>query len=177
MELMVSVVLIVLIVLYMYGAVASNKLANERLTHHDAKEANRTQIFNILHDDLLQSISLQTEEGDKKNYTIVRMQTKNTFHEIAMPHVLYFVNPRTEQLIRLEATRSIELPIKYDDQYAIHADLLLNDVTDFNLYTSGISETNTTQEMNSTTSSSHKKLLLYLNTKNWTDPMLFEMGF
>ncbi|MEA1918826.1 MAG: prepilin-type N-terminal cleavage/methylation domain-containing protein [Campylobacterota bacterium] len=177
MELMISVVLIVLIVLFMYGAVASSKLSNERILFHDTIEANRTKIFRLLYNDFLQSQNLVSEEGEKRNYNIVRMQTHNTLHQIPMPYVVYFVHSRTNALTRLEAARPIELPIKYDNQQSIHADIILKDVSDFNIYTGGSTETNSSEEQNTSTSSSHKSMLIYLNKKSWSKSMLFELSF
>ncbi len=176
MELMVSVVLIVLIVLFMYGAVASSKLSNDRLIFHDTIEANRTKIFTLLYNDLMQSQSFQTEATDNRHYTLVKMQTLNSLYQIILPHIVYFVNTRSNQLIRLESARPIELPIKYDDQQAIHADVILKDMNDFNIYRAGSDINTSIKDANISTSSSHKSLLIYLNQKKWKKPMLFELS-
>ncbi len=176
MELMISVVLIVLIVLFMYGAVASSKLSNDRLLFHDTIEANRTKIFTLLYNDVVQSQGLQVESTDNRRYTLVKMQTLNTLYQITLPHVVYFVNPRTEQLIRLEAARPIELPIKYDDKQAIHADIILKDINAFNIYSANKDMNTSIKDANISTSSSHKSLLIYLNQKIWKKPMLFELS-
>jgi hypothetical protein len=174
MELMVSIVLIVLIVLFMYGAVASSKLSNERLQVHDEMEANRTKIFTLLYNDILQSKDLKSEKTSNRKYSLLSMQSKNTIYQVAMPYIVYFVHSRSKELIRLEAAHPIELPIKYDDKRYIHADIILSDVTDFNIYTS--SENNTTKADQNTTLSSHQTLLIYLKQKSWLKPMLFELS-
>ncbi len=178
MELLVSSVLIVLITLFLYNAIASMTLSNRTLAKHDEIEHNRSKIFDLLYRDLLESLHVRVETTDDKHFSILSIQTNNSLHEIARPHVLYFVHTQNNALTRLEATREIVLPISYEERYSVHADVLLQNVTDFNVYTATQEqnesvETNATSDTNSTPPSA---LLLYLKAKNWVAPMLFELA-
>lgn len=134
MEMMVSVVLIVLITLFMYGAIAGSKKTSETLSRHAETENNRTLLYELFYRDLLESVWVKSVSTANKRFSVVQMQTRNTLYGIAVPHVTYYVNTQSLALIRLESASEIVLPIRYDDQYLVHADMLVNNVNDFNLY-------------------------------------------
>lgn len=179
MELMVSIVLIVLIVFFLYGAIGSMKLSNKSLSRHDQQESNRTKIFELLYKDMIQSVSLQALPTKDKKFTLVQMQTKNSLHEIAMPYVTYFVNAQSDSLIRLEAAKKIVLPISYEDRFTIHADMILGDVSAFNLYVSSTESNTTNQDANTSDSNSSgasKSALIYIEAKSLEKNLLVELA-
>lgn len=179
MELMVSIVLIVLIVFFLYGAIGSMKLSNKSLAKHDQQESNRTKIFELLYKDLIQSTSLQTLPTKDKKFTLVELQTKNSLHEIAMPYVTYFVHAQTDTLIRLEAAKKIVLPVPYEDRFAIHADMILGDVSAFNLYVSNAKSNTTNEDSNISDSNgtgNTKKVLIYIQAKSLVKNLLVELA-
>jgi len=134
MELMVSIVLIVLISLFLFGAIASSKLSNDTLIKHTAKEQLRSDLFELFYRDILEARSIQTVETKERAFTILQLQTANSLYEIAAPYVTYFVHSRTNILTRLESARKINLPIAYEDENFVMADTLLSDVKAFNVY-------------------------------------------
>ncbi len=136
MELMVSIVLIVLISLFLFGAIASSKLSNDTLMKHTAKEQLRSDLFELFYRDILEAISIQTLETKERSFTVLQMQTSNSLYEIAMPYVTYFVHAQTNVLTRLESARKINLPVAYEDENFVMADTLLSDVKAFNVYAS-----------------------------------------
>jgi len=176
MELMVSSVLIVLITLFLYSAIGSMTLSNKTLSQHDDVDQNKSKLFQLLYRDLLQAVSIESTETKDRHFHVVKLQTSNSLHEIDMPYVTYFVHTVENRLIRLEAAQEIDLPISYESRYAVHADVLSTDVSDFNLYlaknvTVASDEDNTTADSNQTLSSSH---LLYVNSKKWKIPLILE---
>lgn len=178
MELLVSSVLIVMITLFLYNAIASMTLSNRTLAKHDETEHNRSKIFNLLYQDLLESLHIKVESTEDKHFSLVKLQTRNTLHGIAMPHVVYLIHTQDNALTRLEAAKEIVLPISYEERFNVHADRLLEGVSDFNLYTAMqeqnvTAESNATGDANATTTNS---VLLYLKAKNWLSPMLFELA-
>ncbi len=178
MELMISIVLIVLIVLFLYGAIASMKISNKTLAKHDNQESNRSKIFELLYRDILESRSINSLPTKDKHFNTVEMQTHNSLHQIAMPYVTYFVNSQKDALIRLEAAKKIVLPIAYEDRFAIHADLLINEVSDFNVYTKSTDknqskENNQSDNVNKDVS---ETILLFLNTNSLKEALLFELA-
>jgi len=178
MELMVSIVLIVLIVLFLYSAIASMKISNKTLAKHDQQESNRTKIFELLYRDILESTSINSLPTKDRHFTTVELQTHNSLHQIAMPYVTYFVHTQKDALVRLEAAKKIVLPISYEDRFSIHADLLINEVTDFNVYLK-ISDQNQSKEnnqSNSINSTISESTLLFLKTKTFKEPLLLELA-
>ncbi len=134
MELMVSIVLIALIVLFLFGAIASSKLSNDTLLKHTEKEQVRSELFELFYRDIMEAVSIQTVETKEKAFTLLQMQTSNSLYEIAMPYVTYFVHAQTHRLTRLESARKITLPIAYEAESFVMADVLLSDVSAFNVY-------------------------------------------
>lgn len=135
MEMLVSVVLIVLITLFMYGAIAGSKMTSKTLAGHAEVEQNRTRIYALFYQDLIEALWVKTVPTANRRFTVVQMQTRNTLYDISVPYVTYYVNTHKNSLIRLESARAISLPVGYDDRYRIHADILAEKVSDFNLYT------------------------------------------
>jgi prepilin-type N-terminal cleavage/methylation domain-containing protein len=192
MELLVSVALLAIITVFMYGAIASSKLSNEVLGRHSGKEHNRTMIFNLLYRDIFESLYVEATPTKEKHFTLVQMQTFNSIYDINAPYVTYYVDSQTDSLMRLEAARKIELPVKYEDRYAIHADVIMTKVSDFNIYKS-IQETapvdkikkpnadneslSSEEDINKTVDANNTKssYLLYLKAKSLSKPFLFEV--
>ena len=200
MELLVSVSLLMLITIFMYSAIGSTKISNKVLARQAEEEQNRTMVFNLLYRDLFESFSIETILTKDKHYTLIEMQTHNTLHDITAPYVTYFVNSQSKKLIRLEAARKIVLPVKYEEKFAIHADVILAKVNDFNLYKSlddanitapsnafanneapdsddeslsSADDVNTTADQESSGSHGY---LLYLNSDTLSKPLLLELS-
>ncbi len=196
MELMVSIVLIVLITLFLFGAIASSKVSNDSLLTHTKSEQMRSELFELLYRDLLEALSIETHETKDRHFTILQMQTANSLYNIATPYVTYFVHSRTHQLTRLESARAINLPIAYEDENFVMADTLLPDVKAFNVYTArkqgsmtniiesdemllpddnNNSDENLSIEQNTTAPEKVTTLLLYVEAKALEKPLLFEL--
>ena len=174
MELMVSIALIVLIALFLFGAIANMKRSNETLLKHDASQSKRDKIFNLLYRDILCSSERNITKTGNKHYTLLNLRTGNSLHETTMPYVLYYVHREKNRLIRLESAKSIELPVKYEQLHSIKADVLIEDVDDFSVYTNEKQEGKT--ENNETNTSSSTLMLLYLKSSKLGDSMLFELA-
>ena len=200
MELMVSIVLIVLISLFLFGAIASSKLSNDTLIKHTAKEQLRSDLFELFYRDILEARSIQTIETKERTFTVLQLQTANSLYEIAAPYVTYFVHSRTNILTRLESARKINLPIAYEDENFVMADTLLSDVTAFNVYAAikapiadsnttnlgSSNDTNDTNQTNNTTvqvpdtnattqNIAAESYLFYLESSELKTPFLFEL--
>ncbi len=135
MELLVSVVLIGLITLYMYGAIASSRQTSKTLSRHALSEQNRTMLYTLFYRDLIEALHVKARSTKNEHFTVVQLQTRNSLYDIAAPHVTWYVNAQTHDLIRLESAQPIGLPVSYERKNFIHADVFAQDVTDFNLYT------------------------------------------
>lgn len=188
MEMLVSVVLIVLITLFMYGAIASSRLTSRTLSEHATLENNRTQIYELLYRDIMEALWVKPQATKDSRFTVVQMQTRNSLYDIAAPHVAWYVNAQSRELIRLESAQTIDFPVSYEQKVFIHADVFAKEVQDFNLMTASNEkeevqqtslESNTTVDTNGTgqtaPSEHFEHFLLYLNTAKMP-PMLLELA-
>lgn len=144
MEMLVSVVLLVLITLFMYSAIAGSNMTAKTLQKHSASDQNRTLLYALLFRDCVEALWVRPMAMPNKHFTVLQMQTRNTLYDIAAPYVTYYVNGQSKALIRLESATRIRLPVSYEQKPLIHADVLGADVTSFNVYAAALSDTNTT---------------------------------
>jgi len=179
MELMISIVLIVLITLFLFGAIASSKLSNDSLLKHSKVEIERMELFELLYRDIFEAISMKPQESKDKQFSIVGLQTKNSLYEIAAPYVTYYVNSKTNVLTRLESAREIKLPITYENENFVMVDELMKDITAFNFYMNKIEKKDKKKKIkdkNSTNEMKASKSLIYLESELLKEPMLFELS-
>jgi prepilin-type N-terminal cleavage/methylation domain-containing protein len=188
MELLISVVLISLLALFLYGALGGTRASNTTLQKHARAETLRLKIYELLYRDCVESYDAATLATSNKHYQVLQLQTKNSLYNIAAPYVTYFVHSETLQLIRLEAPTEITLPIPYDARERIHVDVIDENVTDFNFYTAQVETKETEEQKNPADGNktspepeagerSISTHLLYLNTKQRETPMLIELAF
>jgi type II secretory pathway component PulJ len=186
MELMISIVLIVLITLFLFGAIASSKLSNDSLLKHSKVELERMELFELLYRDVFEAVTINPKESKDKHFTIVSMQTKNSLYDIATPYVTYYVNSKSKRLTRLESAREIKLPITYENENFVMVDQFLKEVTAFNLYEDGsiksknnskkLDNNDTKNDNNNTVLDKKSKYLIFLNSDALKEPMLFEIA-
>jgi type II secretory pathway component PulJ len=186
MELMISIVLIVLITLFLFGAIASSKLSNDSLLKHSKVELERMELFELLYRDVFEAVTINPKESKDKHFTIVSMQTKNSLYDIAAPYVTYYVNAKTNVLTRLEGAREIKLPITYENENFVMVDQFLKEVTAFNLYEDGsiksknnskkLDKNDTKNDNNNTVLDKKSKYLIFLKSDTFKEPMLFEIA-
>ena len=191
MEMLVSVVLIVLITLFMYGAIAGSRQTTQTLSRHAGAENNRTLRYELLYRDILEALSVKPLKTKNRRFTIIKLQTGNSLYDIAAPHVIWYVNAQSHRLVRLESAQPITLPISYEREQAVHADAFADAVTDFNLYAAKVVDSNATRvhgtennvskpaeaEANSTIESPvhSKRFLIYIRTEK-EPPTLLEIA-
>jgi len=185
MEMLVSVVLIVLITLFMYGAIAGSRMTSVTLSSHAERENNRTLLYGLFYRDIMESLWIKPIPTNNRRFTLLQLQTRNSLYDIAAAHVLWYVRNEGRELVRLESTHAINLPVSYEQKVFIHADVMAREVTDFNIYagvgaeqnrTAPVVEGNGSREINSTTlSAPSSHYLLYLNAPALAD-MLMEIA-
>ncbi|WP_345987627.1 prepilin-type N-terminal cleavage/methylation domain-containing protein [Sulfurimonas sp. HSL1-2] len=197
MELLISVVLIAMLALFLYGALGGTRASNVTMKSHADAQSKRLKQYALFYRDCVESYAFGVLATNDKHYQVLQLQTKNSLYGIAAPYVTYFVHAETLQLVRLEASFPITLPVPYDDRERIHVSIIDSDVTDFNIYTGKVKEAvesnatalapgsavpsdagagDTTQNLTSgpRTIKTH---LLYLKTKAAQQPLLMELAF
>jgi prepilin-type N-terminal cleavage/methylation domain-containing protein len=186
MEMLVSIVILVLITLFMYGAIASSKLTGRTLSRHTDMEHNRTKLYELFYRDIIEALTVNPLPTQNRRFTMLELQTRNSLYDIAAPHVLWYVNAQSRALVRLESARKISLPLSYEQKVFVHGDVFASGVDDFNIYAAAIngdsngSDLNTTNQrhtssydLNATRYFDH--YLLFLGQKN-KEPLLLEIG-
>jgi len=185
MEVLVSVVILVLITVYMYGAMAGSRTTMGALKRGSEAEHNRTMLYTLLFRDIMEADSVKSVSTENRRYHLLQLQTRNSLYDMPAPYVLWYVNAQSKSLVRLESSREISLPIGYDDRVYVHADVFAKEVTDFNLYVQNT--TQQSEENNDSLSSadddntslvdksSIRRYLLYLNAPKMKE-MLMEVA-
>ena len=189
MELLISVVLIALISMYLYGALGQTRSSNKALQTHTRAEEHRLKIYELLYRDLVEAYSLGIVRTKDKHYHLLELRTGNSLYDIAAPYVIYYVHADTLQLIRMESAEPITLPVRDMERERIHADLIDENVTDLNLYVQNETKSETGKpaaansgmdENNASGASEARKFanhLLYIATKQDKTPLLMELAF
>jgi prepilin-type N-terminal cleavage/methylation domain-containing protein len=134
MELFISVVLIALLSMYLYGSLGRTRASNKTLQTHTEAQEHRLKIYELLYRDLVESYTLSVQQTKNDRFHLLKLQTGNSLYDIAAPYVVYYVRTDTRQLIRLESADPITLPVPDGERERIHADLIEANVTDLNLY-------------------------------------------
>ncbi len=81
-EILISIVLMVIIILFLYQALDITQKSNEFFTNKLSKQENKTKIKKVLFSDIIYSESNNTQLiEDKNKNTILQMKSSNTYHD------------------------------------------------------------------------------------------------
>jgi len=115
-ELLLSLVLTIMIVYFSYGFLAESKTKAMWGNEVDARHFQKNAIVQLMYDDIFYSSSSQILGG--KNYSILKLRTKNSIHGMSDPYVIWLVLKASNELVRLESKSEISLPVT-DSQSSI----------------------------------------------------------
>jgi len=133
-ELMVSIALTVIVVLFLYKALATQEISNKVLAKNAASLHQTDQIFDLLYRDFLESNETKIATTFNKDYNILYLSTRNSLHDIPVAHVVYYVNAKDKTLVRLESAYPIKLPVDLEKIKYIFADPLVKKITKFRMF-------------------------------------------
>jgi len=159
-ELLISVGLLSLIILFLYNSLDTLKRSNSFYELHLKSDEKRHQIFDILYFDLLRSDaeSISIKQGHEKDFDILTMRSKNSLYNLERPYVTYVVSRDKDRLLRLESLFNLKLPVGYDFENSVKIDMLLEEVELFKLFQNS------------------KKNAIFVSMKHKElEPILFEM--
>lgn len=162
-EVMISVTLLVIIMLFLTSSSATLKKGYELLSKKEEKNLNRFKVTELLYYDFLQSSIINITPS--KYYDTIHLKTKSTLFQKDEPFVSYTVIKRNNTLIRMESDHNITLPIHNDDVYKIEYINVLEDVEEFKINLPNVEDNTTAID----------KLILSIFPKNKT-PIIFELG-
>ncbi len=133
-ELMVSIALTVIVVLFLYKALATQEISNKVLAKNATSLHQTDQIFDLLYRDFLQSNETKIATTFNKDYDILYLSTRNSLYDIPFAHVVYYVNVKDNTLVRLESAYPIKLPVDLEKIKYIFADPLVKKITKFRVF-------------------------------------------
>lgn len=108
-ELLLSLLLTMLIVYFSYGFLAQSKTKSEWGNTVDARFLQKNFNAELLRNDIFYSEQNQILGG--KNYSILKLKTKNSIHGIDYPYVVWLVLKEKNELVRLESKNEITIPV------------------------------------------------------------------
>lgn len=119
-ELLLSLVLTMLIVYFSYSFLNDAKAKGNWGFETDKKAMQHSFLFDTLKNDLMFSESYQIQGG--KEYSILKLKTKNSLHVSGEPFVVWLVLKDKAELVRLESADEISLPVPESFIYKVYMD-------------------------------------------------------
>jgi prepilin-type N-terminal cleavage/methylation domain-containing protein len=115
LEVIISVALLGIIFAYLYstleGLRKSTSFYKEKLDSFESEQ----KIVEVLYKDItLSSTKAQFLEKDTKDFTILKLKTKNSLYNIDNPTVIWYID-KDKTLKRLESSKDVTIPISFDD--------------------------------------------------------------
>ena len=135
-ELMISIALTVIMVFFLYKALAIQEKANETLQKKSDAIHKKNQLFTLIYKDFKKADKTEIINTFNKDYNIFAMQTKNSLHNIPFAYVVYYVNAKDKTLIRLESALPIHLPVAPERVTLVFSDVLEKGIEKFRLFLS-----------------------------------------
>ena len=111
-ELLVSIALTSIVVLFLYKALSNQEDLNHSLSTHQERLKKKSDLFHLIYSDLFQAQKIQIKPLFNKNYVVINLQTTNSLYTIPKPFVTYFVHENNKTLVRLESADPIKLPME-----------------------------------------------------------------
>ncbi len=181
-ELMVSIALTVIVVLFLYKALATQEISNKVLTKNATSLHQTDQIFDLLYRDFLESNETKIATTFNKDYNILYLSTRNSLHGIPFTYVIYYVNAKNKTLVRIESAYPIKLPVDLEKIKYIFVDPLVKKITKFKIFQTQQSSNQKRRELlpgeapqpHKNIGESAKKYLIFI--KNPQNSILFEAG-
>jgi len=99
-ELLISIVLLSIIVFALSGIVGNLKKTREILHSSVNSQTRKNTAMKVLYYDMLNARSINLFQT--KNYTLVKLQTSNSLHDMAEPYVVWYVSKNKKTLMRME---------------------------------------------------------------------------
>lgn len=128
-EVIVSVALLSLVILYMYDAIDMLKMSNKTYEKHYKIKHDDTKIQKTLSLDLMQATNIKVYKNEFDRLTL---ETKNSHFDIEAPYICYLV--RDNMLYRLESNKPIYDKITDDMLKNIKFEILKESVERFKVF-------------------------------------------
>lgn len=132
-EMIVSVLLMSILFLYLYGSINNVKKTNEPYMKRSSELEKENKIFNLLTDDFLLASKISVQEFPK--YDIVTFNSTNSLYQMQNPVITYVVSKNEKALLRIESFKKFPINEKLNIEDIIYTDLLVKNTLSFNVST------------------------------------------
>lgn len=131
LETIISITIFMIMILFLYKVVDQTKFSNKHLADKKNILMKSNDLHNIFLEDIAESIEIKIMKDKEKN-SIVKLVTKNNYHNPYNKNVTYMVNSSLK-LVRIESSSVFENE-KSDDFFEnAYIDILLDNIEFFEL--------------------------------------------
>lgn len=136
-ELLVSIALFGMITVFMFGAIDELRNQNIFFQEKEVVISKKNRILSLLRRDLNLASSVSVAASSSRDFdTVTIVQSEQSLYGSDRPYVVWLILKMDNSLIRLESLAPITLPIKPQEVYAIHRDLIEKNCEQFRLFDS-----------------------------------------
>ena len=133
-ELMISIVLTVIVVFFLYRALNIQEHTNMSLQKKGDILSKSDKLFSLIYRDFKEASKIQVINTFNKDYNILSFETKNSLHNIPFANVVYYINAKDKTLVRLESAFPIHLPVMPEKVAFVFADVLMKKIKKFRIF-------------------------------------------
>jgi len=152
-ELIISIFLLGIIVVFLYQATSSLQKSNEIFYQNEKKLEVGEDIVNMLYKDIFYSNKIEIKGKDS---VLLNLKTKNSLFDITMPYVSWFVSKDENTLLRFESIYPFS-KMNNQNSYYYHISVVAKECEKFQIYQS----------------KKKKYILIYIKLKN-KEPIIYE---
>ncbi|RXJ86843.1 hypothetical protein [Arcobacter sp. CECT 8985] len=148
-ELIISISIFFIISIFLYDFFNNTKISNNKFEKNINKFYKTEDLKHIFYKDFFQASSISIE-NNSKNKQIIRLITKNSYHNPFYNNITYLLS-NDNRLIRVESKKRVEKDNLSKEFFnTSYIDILRNNIEDFKLIKSSLNS---------------KKYLLYIKSK------------
>lgn len=131
-ELIISIVLLGIIVIFLYSTVSNLEKTNKIFAANEKALSEKEKVVDLLYDDIFAANSLELRGIE---YSLASMQTSNSLYDISKPYVTWLVSREKNTLLRFESTKEFKNINSQNSDY-FHISKVREDCEVFKVYQS-----------------------------------------
>lgn len=133
MEILVSIALFSILVLFLYQSLDMTQKSNQFYSDKLSQKKHENFIKKIFFDDHFNRIKIDLLKTDREDNQLLQFQTKNYYHNPFYQNVIYMVS-REKKLLRVESKTKMDMENLQDDFFDnVYIDVLAVDVEKFKI--------------------------------------------
>jgi len=112
-EVLVSITILSIIILSISQVISTIKTSKQTLKRIVEKSQREEIVTKLLYYDIMNSSKIQIINKNK-NFSIIKMRTKNSLYNIPYPYITYYISKKENSLMRLSTPNETFLPVFSD---------------------------------------------------------------